>query len=88
MTKEGNKFFAACRPKDIEVSGTDGLKAQVEKRIFLGDILEYRVLLGNTELRIQENSFYSFQTGLYSKGDNCSINLKNLRFYETIEGEV
>ncbi|MFH1582085.1 MAG: ABC transporter ATP-binding protein, partial [Pseudomonadota bacterium] len=82
---KANRLFAACRPRDIELTHDGKLKGKVSRVIFLGSIYEYRVLLGKDELRIQEDSYKVFQKGLFKEGDICGIEFKNLRYYEQVE---
>jgi len=82
---KADKLFAACRPRDIELTHDGKLKGKVLRVIFLGSIYEYRVLLGKDELRIQEDSYKVFQKGLFKEGHICGIEFKNLRYYEQVE---
>ena len=80
-----NNLFAACRPRDVELSRNGELKGKILRAIFLGNIYEYRVLLGKNEIRVQQDSYKAFQNGLFKEGDICGIELKNIRYYEEAE---
>lgn len=79
------EFYAAFRPDDIKLIKNGELKAEIKRVIFLGNIYEYRINLGNIEIRVQQDSFEAVKNGLFKKGDICGIELKNIRYYETIE---
>ncbi len=82
---EADRLYAACRPKDVELKRNGKLKCKVLRTIFLGDTFEYRVLLGTSEIRIQQDSFIAFKNTLFKEGETCGIEFKNLRYYADIE---
>lgn len=82
---EADRLHAACRPKDVKLKGNGKLKCKVLQTIFLGDSFEYRVLLGTSEIRIQQDSFTAFKNTLFKQGDICGIEFDNLRYYTDIE---
>ncbi len=55
----------ALRPEDIELSaeGTDGFEAEVEVGIFLGNVIDYRIKIGNSKLRVQSTVATMFRPG-------------------------
>lgn len=81
-TKE---FFAACRPKEMTLTRDGNLKTTVTRVIFLGNIYEYRIQLGKTELRVQQDAFEALQTGIFKEGTQCSVTFNFIRYYEEIE---
>jgi iron(III) transport system ATP-binding protein len=55
--REGMTFKMACRPSEIELLPDDagrGVKAVVVRRAYLGDIVDYLVKVGDTEIRVQK----------------------------------
>lgn len=78
-------FFAAVRPKDIEIKKSGDIKGIVKRIIFLGSIYEYRVQLGSIELRIHEDSCAALKDGLFKVNDECGINFTNIKYYNEVE---
>ncbi len=72
----------ACRPSEIDLIPDGGLKGIVKRKVYLGDILDYRVNVGGTEIRVQMNR----RKGLFNEGDVCSLRFGRLLWYER-EGE-
>jgi len=85
MTK--SDFFAAFRPKDVELTHKADLKGIIKRVIFLGSIYEYRVKLGDTEIRVQQDSNNTTQNQMFKENDICGVNLRNVRYYEEAERE-
>ncbi|MBP7892981.1 MAG: ABC transporter ATP-binding protein [Firmicutes bacterium] len=93
-------FFAACRPMDIALSreAADGgagatagagaggaLRGLITRVIYLGNIYEYRVQVGDTEIRVQQDSFEAFRNGIFHEGEVCALGIKDIRYYEEME---
>ena len=54
----------ACRPTHIDLSAEGGLRGTVARRVYLGDLVEYRVRVGPHELRIQKGARHeAFEEG-------------------------
>jgi ABC-type Fe3+/spermidine/putrescine transport system ATPase subunit len=83
MTK--SDFFAAFRPKDVELTHKADLKGIITRVIFLGNIYEYRVKLGDTEIRVQQDSNSATQNEMFKENDICGVKLRNVRYYEDVE---
>lgn len=71
----------ACRPNEIGLSSEGGFRTRIEKRIFLSDHIEYRVMIGEKEIRIQVTKDLGFR-----EGDNCGIVLHRPRWYPADDG--
>jgi iron(III) transport system ATP-binding protein len=54
----GNAVLA-CRPSDVDFA-ENGLAGLVKRRAFLGDIVDYRVQVGDTEIRVQKSIRQAF----------------------------
>jgi len=93
-------FYAACRPMDITLSrgaadggaqagtgpGTGGaLEGLVTRVIYLGNIYEYRVQVGDSEIRVQQDSFEAFKQGVVREGQVCALGIENIRYYRDME---
>ena len=54
----------ACRPTHIDLQAEGGLRGTVARRVYLGDLVEYRIRVGPHELRIQKGARHEvFQEG-------------------------
>ena len=55
----------ALRPEDIELSpdGTDGPEGEIEVGIFLGNVIDYRIRMGDAKLRVQSTVATMFRPG-------------------------
>ena len=78
--------FLASRPNEIELLAEGGFPTRIKNRLFLSDYIEYRVDIGQTEIRIQCHEDQGF-----SIGDPCGIKFNRLKWYsakeETSEAE-
>ncbi|MEA4881425.1 MAG: TOBE domain-containing protein, partial [Synergistaceae bacterium] len=81
-----DRLFAACRPVDITIGGDGPVKGFLRHVIFLGNLFEYRVILGDQEIRIQQDSHEAFKTGVPEEGRPCALSFRNLRYYRQDEG--
>lgn len=65
ITDIRGKCTLALRPEDIELLSEDseGLEAEVEVGIFLGNVIDYRIRIGNTKLRVQSTVATMFKPG-------------------------
>ncbi len=80
------RLFAACRPVDISVGDDGPVKGFVKHVVYLGNLFEYRVLLGGREIRVQQDSHEAFKTGVPREERPCALSFRNLRFYGDEEG--
>ena len=82
---QNQKIMMASRPMDVELKQTGTLAGRIKSVTFLGNIYEYRVAFGETELRVQQGAHEALTTGLFSPGDSCGIHFANPRFYEQVQ---
>jgi iron(III) transport system ATP-binding protein len=68
----------ACRPGEIEMVAAGGVRGIVSRRVLLGDIIDYRVRIGPTEVRVQRN----VRKPLFSEGDACGLVFSALHWYD------
>jgi iron(III) transport system ATP-binding protein len=78
-------LFAACRPVDIRVGADGTVKGIMKHVVYLGNLFEYRVMLGDQEIRIQQDSHEAFRAGVPEEGRPCGLSFRNLRYYPQIE---
>jgi iron(III) transport system ATP-binding protein len=86
------QMVAGLRPMDIElVNAETPLRGIVKRVALLGPIIDYRVNLGDHELRIQQETQESLNNDrLYSEGDTCFLRFHNLKWFDSqsLEEEV
>jgi len=68
----------ACRPGEIEMVPTGGVRGVVTRRVLLGDIIDYRVKVGPCEVRVQRN----VRKPLFNEGDACGLVFSALHWYD------
>jgi iron(III) transport system ATP-binding protein len=89
---QGQTAMLGLRPMDIELVKEETPIRGVIKRIaLLGPIIDYRVQLGEDELRIQQDTQESLNSDqLYSEGDSCNLRFHNLKWFDSpsLEEEV
>ncbi len=58
-------FVFAIRPENVKLVSPDSssIRGKVTKRVYLGNILDYRVALGNEEIRVEASSGEEFELG-------------------------
>lgn len=86
LTKEipaefkGGRATLACRPSEIDFvsEGESGVKGVVKRLAYLGEVIDYRVMVGTTEIRIQKQ----YRQGLHREGETCYLRFNRLHWYE------
>ncbi len=76
----GTRFKLACRPSEIELSPEDrgtGVRAVVERRTYLGDIVDYLVKAGGAEIRVQKPR----RGATFAAGDRCRLSFGKARWF-------
>jgi iron(III) transport system ATP-binding protein len=68
----------ACRPGEIEMVPTGGMRGVVTRRVLLGDIIDYRVRIGTTEVRVQRN----VRKPMWREGEPCGLVFSALHWYD------
>ena len=76
ILKAGEGFLAA-RPSEIEFSGESGVRAIVARKSYLGEIIDYRVMVGDAEVRVQKTR----RDPSYSVGDTCFLAFPHPHWY-------
>lgn len=74
----GKKLTLACRPFDIEITPHGGVRGIVKRKVYLGETVDYRIRIGETEIRVQRNP----RRGLFSEGDACGLIFDKVHWYE------
>ncbi len=71
----------ACRPSDIDLLQDDGIRGIIKRKVYLGDIIDYRINIGGVEIRVQKNR----RKSLFSEGDKVGLKFNRLLWYERDE---
>jgi iron(III) transport system ATP-binding protein len=74
----------ACRPAEIDMIPTGGVRGVVTRRVLLGDIIDYRVRIGPFEVRVQRN----VRKLLFNEGDQCGLVFSSLHWYDEAGARV
>jgi iron(III) transport system ATP-binding protein len=81
----GPRAFLACRPSDIDfVSGgehdaTPAFEAFVARRTYLGDIIDYKLVAGSAELRVQKPRHSKGPR----EGERCMVRINRTLWYKS-----
>ncbi|MBF0528752.1 MAG: ABC transporter ATP-binding protein [Deltaproteobacteria bacterium] len=73
-----DRMTIACRPAEIDFVATGGVKGQIKRKAYLGEIVDYRVRVGATEIRIQKQRRH---IGDIPSGEECRINFQRILWY-------
>jgi iron(III) transport system ATP-binding protein len=74
----------ACRPSEIEMVPTGGVRGTVTRRVLLGDTIDYRVQVGPHEVRVQRN----VRKPVFSEGDRCDLVFTTPHWYDEAGARV
>lgn len=67
----------AARPTEIDFVGEGGVRGIVARKAYLGETIDYRVLVGNAELRVQKTR----RVPGPGVGDNCGLSFVRPHWY-------
>lgn len=83
----GSKALMACRPSDIDFigagegdmaeAGAASMGARVARRTYLGDIIDYKIVAGNSEIRVQKPRHAKGP----AEGEPCRIRINRILWY-------
>jgi len=75
---------AACRPFEVDlVAPEDGVPGRIERRTYLGPVVDYRVSVGAATLRVVQDVADAVNGGWrFAEGDRCGLNFSRLRWYD------
>lgn len=86
------EVVAACRPFEVDLVRKGGAtRGVVRRRVFLGPIVIYFILVGDIEIRAQQEAAEAFLGGqALAEGEACGIDFHALRWYDrnSVEREV
>jgi iron(III) transport system ATP-binding protein len=78
------EMVGACRPFEIDLVRTGGAtRGVVRRRVFLGPIVIYFIMVGEVEIRAQQEAADAFLGGrALEEGEACGIDFHVLRWYD------
>ena len=71
------KGLLAARPTEIEFTGEGGIRGEVLRKVYLGEIIDYRVRVADTEVRVQKTR----RTPGPSVGEHCGLSFPRPHWY-------
>ncbi len=74
---EDHKATLACRPSEIDLDDSEGIPGIVKRKVYLGDITDYRISVGSVEIRVQKNR----RRAVWNEGETCRLKIKRLLWY-------
>ena len=74
------KYDIACRPDEIEFVPTraGAVIGTVARKIYLGTMIDYRIKIGNSEIRVPKNA----SQPRLQEGEHCALRFTCLHWYE------
>ena len=71
------KGLLAVRPTEIDFVSEGGIRGKVLRKVYLGETIDYRILVGDTEVRVQKTR----RTSGPSIGDHCGLRFTHPHWY-------
>ena len=75
------RFVLASRPLEIDFTGEGGLRGEVKRKSFLGEIVDYQIKLGDQDIRVQKGR----RAPGPDVGENCGLNFLRPFWYKASE---
>jgi len=72
------RLVLATRPFEIDIVREGGVRGTVKRVTYLGDVIDYRVMIGNVEVRIQKNRIKE----ILREGQRCGLKFNRILWYE------
>ncbi len=72
------RMTLACRPSELVLSRDTGVLGTVRRRVYLGDMVDYRVGIGDVEVRVQKNR----REAPFGEGETCRLSFLNPLWYD------
>ena len=77
---DDDRAVLATRPNEIQLTLEGGYRTRIKNRVFLGDYVEYRMDIGDAEIRVQTHEHRDFRVG-----DVCGVRLGKVKWYSAAE---
>ena len=72
-----SRAVLAARPGEIDFTDGDGVAGRVARRAYLGDLVDYRIRIGEQEIRVQKPRHVTGPR----EGESCAIAFRRPRWY-------
>jgi len=73
-----HKAVAAFRPSDVVFGETGSIGGKIVRRTFLGELVDYKVKVGEHDIRVQKNR----RDVQLKEGDTCRMDFRRILWYE------
>lgn len=81
MPTQKEDVLLAFRPMNVELTQEKGVEGNIKKVTYLGNYYDYRVQLGDFEIRVQEDSFEAHKNKVWQEGESCKIVFNDIKYY-------
>jgi len=80
-------MVAACRPHDIRIArGNTNVRGTLKRAVFLGSMIDYRILVGETEIRVQQDIQEALaEHHTLKEGDTVHLQFLDLKLFSREE---
>jgi iron(III) transport system ATP-binding protein len=83
-------ILAACRPHDVRiVHGETGFRGLLKRAVYLGSMIDYRIFVGVTEIRVQQDIQEALaKDRIFKEGDVVGLQFLDLKWFSREEVAV
>jgi len=80
-------MVAACRPHDIRIAqGKTSFSGILKRAVYLGSLIDYRILAGKTEIRVQQDIQEALaENQFFKEGDIVNLKFLDLKWFSRKE---
>jgi iron(III) transport system ATP-binding protein len=75
--KKDRRMILATRPSEIDFVHEGGVRGVVKRATYLGDIIDYRIMIGDVEVRVQKNR----KREIFREGESCGLKFNQVVWY-------
>jgi iron(III) transport system ATP-binding protein len=74
---DSGRLTLACRPSEIDLLREGGVRGIIKRKAYLGEIIDYRVMVGSIEVRVQKGR----RSTPFAEGSTCCLQFSRVRHY-------
>jgi iron(III) transport system ATP-binding protein len=76
-------LVAACRPHDVRiVRGETGFRGVLKRAVYLGSMIDYRVVVGQMEIRVQQDIVEALaENRIFTEGETVNFQFLDLKWF-------
>jgi len=80
-------IVAACRPHDVRIArGKTGFQGILKRVVYLGSLIDYRIFVGKTEIRVQQDIQDAFvENRIFAEGDTVNLEFLEMKWFSREE---